>query len=58
MIRSKSPGMSPFKRTTGVIGMGNIGREAAIEWIGTCQSRPTCYDFVAPANIWPDIPHE
>ncbi|PVH80526.1 hypothetical protein DL98DRAFT_191338 [Cadophora sp. DSE1049] len=54
VVRSKLLGVSLFRKTVGVVGMGNIGREVAKKWIGACESRVLAYDPVAPADIWSD----
>lgn len=56
--RSQTLGLSLFEKTVGIVGMGNIGREAAKKWMGACASKIIGYDPVAPADTWPDIPHE
>jgi D-3-phosphoglycerate dehydrogenase len=57
--RSKVLGLSLFRKTVGVVGMGNIGKIAARKWIGACESRILAYDPVAPHNAWErdQIPH-
>ena len=57
VIRSQALGLSLFHKTVGIIGMGNIGREAAKKWAGACQSNIVGYDPVAPEDAWQDIPH-
>lgn len=56
--RSKTLGLSLFKKTVGVIGMGNIGREAAKKWTGACNCRIVSYDPIAPVDAWQDISHK
>ena len=58
IIRSQTLGLSLFKKTVGIVGMGNIGRQAAKKWIGACDSTIIGYDPVVPADIWQDIPHK
>lgn len=55
--RSKTLALSLFGKTVGVVGMGNIGQQAARKWIGACSARLIAYDPVAPADAWSDIPH-
>lgn len=55
--RAKSLGISIFGKTVGIIGMGNIGRQAAKKWRGACDATLIGYDPVAPADVWGEIPH-
>lgn len=55
--RTKNLGISIFGKTVGIVGMGNIGRQAARKWIGACDAKLIGYDPVAPADAWSDIPH-
>lgn len=55
--RSQTLGLSLFKKTVGVVGMGNIGRQVAEKWVGACSSTIIAYDPVASPNAWPDISH-
>lgn len=59
VARSKVLGLSLFRKTVGVVGMGNIGKVAARKWIGACESRVVAYDPVAPRDVWgrEGIPH-
>ncbi|OIW25718.1 putative D-3-phosphoglycerate dehydrogenase [Coniochaeta ligniaria NRRL 30616] len=59
VARSRVLGLSLFRKTVGVVGMGNIGRIAARKWIGACESRVLAYDPVAPRGVWDreQIPH-
>lgn len=56
--RSEMLGVSLFRKTVGVVGMGNIGFEVAKKWRGACESKIVVYDPVAKADAWPDLPHE
>lgn len=55
--RSELLGISLTGKTVGVIGMGNIGRLAAVKWIGGCNATLLAYDPFAPEDAWRDIPH-
>jgi phosphoglycerate dehydrogenase-like enzyme len=55
--RTKSLGISIFGKTVGIVGMGNIGRQAARKWIGACDAKLIGYDPVAPDDAWGDMPH-
>lgn len=57
IVRSQTLGLSLFRKTVGVIGMGNIGYVAARKWIGACEATVVGYDPVAPKDTWRDIPH-
>jgi D-3-phosphoglycerate dehydrogenase len=52
VVRSEILGLSLFRKTVGVVGMGNIGRAAARKWIGACEARIVAYDPVAPPDVW------
>tara|TARA_R110002060_G_scaffold1729_5_gene3244 strand:- start:129 stop:689 length:561 start_codon:yes stop_codon:yes gene_type:complete len=52
VVRSQMLGVSMYKKTVDVIGMGNIGREVARKWIGACSSIILAHDPVAPSDIW------
>lgn len=58
VIRSQVLGMSMFRKTVGVIGMGNIGKVVAQKWIGAFDCRILGYDPVAPKDAWNDLKHE
>ena len=58
LIRSKVLGRSLFKKTIGIVGMGNIGRIVAKKWIAAMEGKIVAYDPYAPANAWDDIPHK
>jgi D-3-phosphoglycerate dehydrogenase len=55
--RTKTLAVSLFKKTVGIVGMGNIGVETAKKWIGACDATIIGYDPVAKDDIWPGIPH-
>lgn len=52
--RSEVVGISLFRKTVGIIGMGNIGRAAAKKWIGACEADIIAYSPNAPAEVWDD----
>lgn len=58
IVRSQTLGLSLFKKTVGVVGMGNIGRAAARKWIGACEATIVGFDPMAPEDAWSDIPHK
>lgn len=55
--RMDTLGISLFRKTVAIIGMGNIGKVAARKWIGACESTIIGYDPVAPKDAWGDIKH-
>ncbi|CAL5875053.1 uncharacterized protein PFLUO_LOCUS9357 [Penicillium psychrofluorescens] len=59
IVRSQTLGLSLFRKTVGVVGMGNIGKVAAKKWIGACEADVIGFDPVAPADVWnqAEIPH-
>ncbi len=57
VVRSQTLGISLFRKTVGIVGMGNIGKVAARKWIGACEAAIVAYDPLVPAGIWHDIPH-
>lgn len=59
IVRSQTLGLSVFRKTVGVVGMGNIGKLSAKKWIGACEANIIGYDPIAPLNIWDQekIPH-
>ena len=57
VVRSKTLGLSLFRKTVGIVGMGNIGRAAALKWRGACDASIIGYDPVAGDDLWSDIPH-
>lgn len=58
VIRSQVLGMSMFRKTVGIIGMGNIGKVVAEKWLGAFECRILGYDPVAPKDAWSDLKHE
>lgn len=56
--RSRFLGLELSQKTVGVIGMGNIGVRAARKFHAAFDMRVLAYDKYAPADAWPDIPHE
>lgn len=60
VVRSQSLSLSLYKKTVGIIGMGNIGRIAAQKWIGACGARIVTFDPAAPNphDAWFVIPHQ
>lgn len=57
VVRSQVLGMSMFRKTIGVVGMGNIGKIVAQKFIGAFECRILGYDPVAPKDAWPDLEH-
>ncbi|EXJ70395.1 uncharacterized protein A1O5_06463 [Cladophialophora psammophila CBS 110553] len=55
VIRSKTLGHSLFRKTIGVIGMGNIGRVVAKKWVGAMEGKVIAYDPYAPDSAWDDM---
>jgi D-3-phosphoglycerate dehydrogenase / 2-oxoglutarate reductase len=58
VIRSQTLGLSMFRKTIGVVGMGNIGKVVAQKWIGAFECQIVGYDPVAPKDAWSDVKHE
>lgn len=52
--RDLALGVSLFRKTVGIVGMGNIGRAAAKKWIGACEAGIIAYSPNAPVDIWDD----
>lgn len=52
VVRSQMLGRSLFKRSIGIVGMGNIGRVVARKWIGAMEGTVVAYDPYAPADAW------
>jgi D-3-phosphoglycerate dehydrogenase / 2-oxoglutarate reductase len=50
--------MSMFRKTIGIVGMGNIGKVVAQKWTGAFECRILGYDPVAPKDVWPGIEQE
>lgn len=57
IVRSTALGQSLFKKTIGIVGMGNIGRIVAEKWIAAMQGPVIAYDPVVPDGAWKDLPH-
>ena len=57
IVRSTALGISLFRKTIGIIGMGNIGRVVAQKWVAAMDGRVIAYDPFAPEEAWPDIKH-
>lgn len=58
VVRTQNLGLSLFEKTVGIVGMGNIGLQAARKWSAACSAKLIGYDPVAPADVWGDIPHK
>ncbi|KXT14841.1 hypothetical protein AC579_4096 [Pseudocercospora musae] len=57
VVRSVTLGKSLFKKTIGVVGMGNIGVEVARKWIGCTGGSVIAFDPYAKEGAWSnDIP--
>ncbi|KAL3432643.1 D-isomer specific 2-hydroxyacid dehydrogenase [Aspergillus tetrazonus] len=52
VVRSQTLGLSLFRKTVGVVGMGNIGKISAKKWIGACKAKIIGYDPFAPMDVW------
>lgn len=44
VVRSEMLGLSLYRKTVGVVGMGNIGRFVAKKFVGACESKIVAYD--------------
>lgn len=55
--RERYLGIESWRRTVGVVGMGNIGTKVARKWHGAFESRLVAYDPYVPADHWAGIPH-
>lgn len=58
VIRSEVLGRSLFRKTLGIVGMGNIGRVVAKKWLGAMEGEIIAYDPFVGSDIWSDIPHK
>lgn len=58
VVRSEMLGRSLFRKTVGIVGMGNIGRVVARKWIGAMEGFIVAYDPFVGQGAWADIPHE
>ncbi|KAL2815050.1 D-isomer specific 2-hydroxyacid dehydrogenase, partial [Aspergillus cavernicola] len=52
ITRSQTLGLSLFRKTVGVVGMGNIGKITARKWHRACEANIIGYDPVAPLSVW------
>ncbi|EXK24790.1 hypothetical protein FOMG_18499 [Fusarium oxysporum f. sp. melonis 26406] len=52
IVRSQTLGKSLFKKTLGVIGMGNIGFAVAKKWIGAMEGNIVAYDPFSDGKQW------
>ncbi|KAH8701609.1 putative D-3-phosphoglycerate dehydrogenase [Talaromyces proteolyticus] len=57
VIRSQVLSTSMFRKTVGVVGMGNIGKIIAQKWIGAFGCQIIAYDPYAAPSAWNDIQH-
>jgi len=55
--REKLLGVEMWRKTVGIVGMGNIGTLSARKWRGAFDAKIVAYDPYVPATRWPDIPH-
>lgn len=54
IVRSKTLGKSLYKKTLGVIGMGNIGLAVAKKWAGAMEGNIIAYDPFSDGKNWRD----
>ncbi|KAF5623594.1 regulatory protein [Fusarium sp. NRRL 25303] len=52
IVRSQTLGKSLFKKTLGVIGMGNIGLAVAKKWVGAMGGNIVAYDPFSDGKQW------
>ncbi|OKL59593.1 hypothetical protein UA08_05242 [Talaromyces atroroseus] len=52
VVRSQALGKSLFKKSIGIVGMGNIGRAVARKWVGAMEGSIITYDPHAPKDAW------
>ncbi|EME83432.1 uncharacterized protein MYCFIDRAFT_211338 [Pseudocercospora fijiensis CIRAD86] len=52
VVRSLTLGKSLFKKTIGIVGMGNIGVEVARKWIGCTGGSVVAFDPYAEEGAW------
>ncbi|EWG51749.1 hypothetical protein FVEG_10639 [Fusarium verticillioides 7600] len=52
IVRSQTLGKSLFKKTLGVIGMGNIGLAVAQKWVGAMEGSIVAYDPFSDGKQW------
>ncbi|OQV03023.1 D-isomer specific 2-hydroxyacid dehydrogenase, NAD binding domain-containing protein [Cladophialophora immunda] len=55
VVRSQTLGHSLFRKTMGVVGVGNIGRVIARKWAGAMEGRVVAYDPYAPESAWDEM---
>ncbi|KAF5551350.1 SER3-3-phosphoglycerate dehydrogenase [Fusarium mexicanum] len=52
VVRSQTLGKSLFKKTMGVVGMGNIGFSVAKKWVGAMEGSIVAYDPFSDGKQW------
>lgn len=52
VVRSKMLGKSLFRKTVGIVGMGNIGLELAKKWYGAMGGKVVAFDPYAKDGAW------
>lgn len=52
IVRNEVLGISLFRKTVGIVGMGNTGKATAKKWIGACEADIIAYQPSAPADVW------
>lgn len=57
VLRESYLGIESWRRTVGVVGMGNIGTKVARKWHGAFESRLMAYDPYVAADHWAELPH-
>ncbi|KAL2004610.1 hypothetical protein VTN00DRAFT_3346 [Thermoascus crustaceus] len=57
IVRSQMLGRSLFRKTVGIVGMGNIGRMVAKKWMVAMEGEIIAYDPFVSGDLWADIPH-
>ena len=57
IVRSTAMGISLYRKTIGIVGMGNIGKVFAQKWIAAMNGKIIAYDPFAPEQAWPEIEH-
>lgn len=55
VIRSRTLGTSLFRKTLGVVGMGNIGVSLARKWVGAMEGEVLAFDPYYNGKTWEDI---
>lgn len=58
VIRADWLGNSLFRKTIGILGMGNVGREVAKKWLGAMDAKVVAYDPYFPDDGWAGLPHK